>query len=247
MATSGTTTFSVNRDEIITGALRLCGVLQDGQSAGTQQVTDAAQSLNLLLKYYATKGWLLWCYKWVEVPLVASQEVYTLGVTPADVVGDRPVRIARAWVRNLTTSFDTPIIMLSRQAYDMTTPKDMSGIPNSFYYDPQVTSGSTAVGRANLYVWPVPVDSNYSLFLTVQRPIQDITGASQQFDVPQEWFLPLKWQLASEIGPEYGVTERQQQRIDAKAEYYLKEVCDFDVAEEDGVTFAPNTQLGMQN
>lgn len=242
MATSGTTTFSVTRDDIINAALRACGVLQDGQTASTQQLTDGAQALNLLLKYYATKGWLLWVYEWVPIPLVAAQASYTIGPSGANVTDDRPLRVARGFIRNLTTNFDTPMLMLTRQAYDMTTPKDTPGVPNSFYYDPQVVSGGTTVGKGTVYVWPVPTDASYSVYLTVQRHIQDITSGSQQFEVPQEWFLPLKWQLASEIGPEYGVTERSQQRIDGKAEYYLTQVSDFAVAEEDGVSFTPYQQ-----
>lgn len=244
MTTSGTTTFTVTRDEIISASLRLCGVLQDGQTAGAQQITDAAQALNILLKNFSMKGWIQSLYLWVNIPLTVGQVSYTLGTGGAGTPIDRPMRIARGFIRNLN-GYDTPLIQLTRQEYDITTPKEVAGIPNAFYYDAQVGATSTTVGAGTIYFWPVVNEAGYEVYVTVERQIQDITSSTQQFDLPQEWFLPLKWQLASEIGPEYGVTERQQQRIDQKAEYYLKEVGDFAVAEEPSVFFTPSSQLGV--
>jgi len=243
MTTSGTTTFTVTRDEIIAAALRLCGVLQDGQAVSTQQTTDAAQALNILLKNFSIKGWIQHLYLWVNIPLVSGQASYTLGASGAGTPLDRPMRIARGFIRN-TNGYDTPMIQLTRQEYDVTTPKDIPGIPNSFYYDALVGVTSTTVGAGKLYTWPVINDTGYEMYVTVERQIQDITNSTQQFDLPQEWFLPLKWQLAAEIGPEYGVTERTQQRIDQKAAMYLEDVANFATAEEPSVYFSPSSQLG---
>jgi len=241
MTTSGVTIFTVTRDEVIAAALRLCGVLQEGQSPSSTQTTDAAQALNILLKNFSTKGWLQHLYVWVTIPLTVGQVSYTLGTGGAGTPINRPMRIARGFIRN-PSGYDTPLIQLSRQEYDVTTPKAVPGIPNSFYYDATVGATSTTVDAGTLYTWPVVNETDYEIYLTVERQIQDVNSSSQQFDLPQEWFLPLKWQLASEIGPEYGVTERQQQRIDSKAEYYLNEVTNFSAAEEPGAFFTPNYQ-----
>lgn len=237
MATSGTTVFTVTRDEVINGALRLCGVLQDGQSATPQQLTDGAQALNTLLKFYATKGWLLWVYEWTTWTTVSAQASYTIAPSGANITANRPLRIANAFVRDTTNNFDTPMVMLTRQQFDMLSPKTQPGIPNSFYYDPSRDTGV-------LYPWPIPNDATHQIRINSQRHIQDITSGAQNFDVPQEWFLPLKWQLASELGPEFGVTERSQQRIDGKAQFYLDEVTNFAVAEEPSVYFTPSPQMG---
>lgn len=238
MATSGTTIFTVSRDEVIAGALRLCGVLAEGQTATTEQTTNCAQALNLLLKHYAVKGWMLWVYEWITFTCVSSQATYTIAPSGANVTDNRPLRIANAFVRWTTAgNFDTPMVALTRQQYDMLSPKDIVGVPNSYYYDPSRDTGT-------MYIWPVPISADYSIRVNVQRHIQDITSGAQNFDVPQEWFLPLKWQLASEIGPEYGVTERQQSRIDIKAGLYLEDVANFAVAEEPSVVFSPSAEWG---
>lgn len=238
MATSGTTTYTVNRDEVIANALRKCGVLAEGQTATPEQVTNSAQDLNALLKFYATKGWLLFVYEWISFTCVSGDLDYTIGPSGANVTANRPIRIGNAFVRNTSAGdYDTPMVQLTRQQYDLLSPKDVPGVPNSYYYDPARDTGI-------IYLWPVPNATNYDIHINVQRHIEDITSATQNFDVPQEWFLPLFWNLAAEIGVDYGVTERQMQRIEAKAEYYLKEVADFAVAEEPSVYFQPSPQIG---
>jgi hypothetical protein len=238
MAVSNITTFTVTRDEIINGALRLCGVLQEGQTANATQLTDAAQSLNLLLKYYATKGWLLWCYYPISFTTVVNKGQYVIGPSGPDVTDNKPLRVARGYIRATANSLDIPLNHLTRQGYDMLSPKTQTGVPNSFYIDQQ---RDTAI----CYLWPVPIDITHTIVLTTQRQIMDITTGAQNFDLPQEWFLPLKWNLAADIGPEFGVTERAQQRIDAKAEFYLGEVSDFSSAEEPSVTFTPNLTMSL--
>jgi hypothetical protein len=236
MTTSGTTAFTVTRDDIIAAALRSCGVVAEGASPTTEQVTNSAFALNLLLKNFAIQGWLLWVYSSVTIPLVANQVSYTIGPSGANVTANRPIRLARGYIRD-SNGYDTPLRLLTQDEYDRLTPKAAnSSIPNSIYYDAQIGT-ATVVGNGTLYIWPPSADATRTIILTDQRHIQDVSSSTQNFDLPQEWFLPLKWQLASEIGPDYGVTERQQQRIDQKAEFYLNKVADFSTAEEPAVFF----------
>ena len=235
MATSGTTVFNPSRDDIITAALRACGVLQEGQLPNATQISDAGSALNVMLKYYAIKGWLLWLYQKISFPTVPLDSTYTIAPISAQITANRPLRISQAFIRDETTGFDTPLIILTKQEYELLSPKTQAGVPNSIYYDPQLTTGS-------FYLWPVPQDTTHTIYVVIQRQIEEVTTGAQTFDAPQEWFLPLKWNLASEIGPEYGVTERQQQRIDQRAQAYLQEITDFAVAEEPSVYFTPNPQ-----
>ena len=47
--TSGTTTFSITRDDIIKAALRKIGVVAQGETPTTDQITEAAFALNLMV------------------------------------------------------------------------------------------------------------------------------------------------------------------------------------------------------
>ena len=60
MATSGSTDYSQTRDDIIKRALRLIGVLAQGETPTADQVTEAAAALNGLVKAWQADGMPLW-------------------------------------------------------------------------------------------------------------------------------------------------------------------------------------------
>jgi len=63
MATSGSTDFILTRNTLITEALQQLGVLAEGETASSSQLSDCAVTLNLLCKYLATKGYSIWALK----------------------------------------------------------------------------------------------------------------------------------------------------------------------------------------
>ena len=235
--TSGTASFLVSRDDIIKAALQDMKVLIAGQSPGTNDVTDLSFRLNLILKWLNTLGYLQWLYQTLTpISFVAGQITYTVAESGSpSLTNYRPVRLAHAWRRdNSTPPNDIPLIVTSRAGYDLLTPKTAPGIPNTVYYDPQI-------GLGTFYVWPVPTDATNSLVACIQRPVQDITGSTQNFDVTQEWFLPLHWILADEAMSMYQVDEKTMKLISMKATYYREKVADF--AQEDA---SLNIQPDMQ-
>lgn len=239
MATSGTYAFDVTRDQVIEAALRSLGVIGAGETATAEDRTNAAFALNLIMKSLPIETWLLWCYQDIAVPLVSGTASYTLGPT-GTVVGVRPLRIAKGWMRNtnVTPPIDTPMEQLARADYDMLSPKATPGIPVNFYYDPQLTNGV-------LYTWPVINESGYTMYVSNQRTLQDISPTSsasaETFDLPQEWFQPLRWILADELSHEYTVNLQKVQMIQARAAEWRDKMANYS-REEPGVYFTPNFQ-----
>ena len=242
MTTSGTTTFDVTRDQIINEALEILGIIGDGDTASANDRTSCSLTLNLLVKNWVTKGWMPWVYETVTHTLVSGTQSYTIGPSGADITANRPARIAQAWQRYTSgsTQNDTPLIILSRQEYNILTPKNIQGIPNSLYYDAQITTGI-------LYPWPIVNQTGYSLIISYQRQIEDVattsSASTQTFDVPQEFFLPLAWNLAKLVAPKYTSNLQKQQMITANAGMYLEEVVNFN-REEATVMFQPNPMMG---
>ena len=78
MTTSGTYDFSINRDQLIAGALRLAGVIAQGETPSASQVSDAATSLNMMVKAWAADGMPLWAIKETTIPFVAGTNSTTL-------------------------------------------------------------------------------------------------------------------------------------------------------------------------
>lgn len=236
MTTSGTAVFTVTRDDICKAALRSLKVTSTGESPGSEDYTNLQFALNLLLKGLATEGYLPWLYQTISFTLAATTASYTIAETGAAVTASRPVRIASAYRRDASTpANDIPLSPLSRQEYEQTTPKTMPGYPTSYYYDQQLNP-------ATIYFWPVPADATQTARLLVERPVQDITASTQNFDLPQEWFLPLRWILADEVSEEYELDDATIKRIGARANYWRNKIADFS-REDASVLFQPDQQV----
>ena len=114
----------------------------------------------------------------------------------------------------------------------MLTNKTTAGQANSYYYDPQLVQG-------RLYLWGTASYGNSAVVLTVQRPLQDMSSATDDFDFPVEALNAIKAGLADELAPEYDISPAKAQMIAMKA-MKLKESL-FDFSQEDtSVTFSPN-------
>jgi len=81
MATSGSTDFSVSRDDIIKRALRIIGVLAQGETPTTNQTTEAAVALNGLVKAWEADGMPLWAIKSFSIPLTTGAATYQIGLS----------------------------------------------------------------------------------------------------------------------------------------------------------------------
>lgn len=85
MATSGTATFNLTRDEIITDGFINAGILDpEGQAASATQITIAARRLNTMIKAWQNIGLQIWERKFVAIPLLAGKAVYALASTTQD-------------------------------------------------------------------------------------------------------------------------------------------------------------------
>ena len=109
----------------------------------------------------------------------------------------RPLKVPRVRLLTYQGLQETPMTVLSRKEYMNLPQKTNPGTPTQFFYTPQLVSGE-------FYAWPNPANANWGARMTWYRPLQDVTSVAQTADFPQEWINPLGWNLAREMGPEYG-------------------------------------------
>jgi hypothetical protein len=200
MSTSGSTDFSVTRDDIIKRALRLLGVLAQGESPTTDQTTEAAFALNLLVKAWQADGMPLWAIKQYNIPLTASTASYRIGIGQT-VNTPKPLKVLQAFNHNSVSNVDIPMRLLTKDEYNMLGNKTSSGNPIQLYYDPQRDYG-------DLYVYPVPTSTDVTsnvITLVYQRPFEDFDSATDNPDFPQEWYDAVAYGLACRLAPEYGI------------------------------------------
>lgn len=85
MATSGSADFTRTRDQIIGRSLRLIGAIKAGETPGAQEVTDAAEALNAMVKRWQKKPNLkLWAVSEATLFPQANQVQYALARSGTD-------------------------------------------------------------------------------------------------------------------------------------------------------------------
>jgi hypothetical protein len=238
-----TTSASLTTLQVVTVALRKLQVLDLGVTIDAITLANSIQSLQIMLKSWQSNGIKLWTINTLQLTLVAGQTSYTIGPAGPDLVTDKPIKITQIWLRNISVAspnqVDVPLLVLSRQEYNILGAKSAQGMVNSYFYDVRNTNGVL-----NLYQTPDSYTAtNMRLWFVAQRPMIDLltTGADTP-DFPTEWFQALVWGLADELSLEYGCHINQRQEIAAKADKYRRELEDFDV-EYAPTMFTPDMRL----
>lgn len=251
--TSGSyNTVIVTRDQIILDALQDLRVVDATVTTpSANDVTVGALKLNIWLKMVEVKGLFLWLRDTIQIPLITNQFRYTIG-PGGDVDTYRPLRALEGSFIRYTCSGSCPpdvqLILISRLEYMQYTMKCAQGVPNSFYYDPQMglDSYDPAVSKGVLYIWPSPTDLTRTIYLEVQRPIQDVLASGGAFDLPTEWYNALTTGLAYQLADKYEIPEDRIARLQRKADDALEYISNWGAQEYAPMFFQPDYQFTMR-
>lgn len=196
MTTSGSTSFSVTRDQIITDALLEIGVLYDGEVPTPSMLTNANRKLNMMIKNWMADDIGLWLNSFVTMPLTVAKQSYTIGLsgTP-DLAIPRPLDIIEARYES-PAGDELTMFKISRDDYVSLVLKTSQGVPSQYYYDTQLSNGV-------MYIWETANVVGSFIEMTVKTPVQDFVSAADTPDFPQEWYEPLMWNLAAKLMPGY--------------------------------------------
>ena len=172
MATSGTTSFNLDIDELIQEAYERIGI--DGSRSG-YQLKSARRSINILLSEWDNRGVHLWKVEKATVNLVLGQAEYNYAADPTNFpnnIND----VLEAYVRNNTVTTNPVDISLSkidRSAYASLPNKLSQGTPSQYYVQRTVnpsiflyqTAGSNYSNASN--------PSNYQFIFYYLARIED--------------------------------------------------------------------------
>lgn len=132
MATSGTTSFDLNIDDIIEEAFERTTLR--GLRTG-QQLKSARRSLNILFSEWGNRGVHLWKVKSASIPLVQGQAEYNYANDNTNFPQDIN-DVLEAYVRNNTTPtapVDTTLTKIDRSDYSALPNKLSQGTPSQYY------------------------------------------------------------------------------------------------------------------
>ena len=228
MATSGSVDFNLTCRNVIEEATTIIGVRSEGMtSIPAYDAEEARRSLNLLLKSWSVK-----LHKWLKT----ESTITPLAATASYALTPKPYKVLS--IRRRLSNIDVPLTQLSYEQYFDLPNKASTGVPNSFAFNPQRTTGT-------VYLWPTP-DSNFvtngSLRYTYTRQIEDVDSLDNDLDVPQEWFEALCFSLADRLAIKYPAVDAQQ-RADLKerAAILYQGLVDFD-QEDTSLFLSPSFQ-----
>ena len=182
----------------INGALRLLGVLAEGEtpSAGTSQ--DALIALNQMIDSWGTEKLSTFTtqeqiFNWL--PGLVSQ---TLGPS-GDFVGDRPVLMDDAtYFVDASTGISYGIKLINQQQYDGIAVKSVT---STF---PQVMWINTNFPNIDMHVYPVPTKVLEWHFISAAQLTQPATLSTELY-FPPGYLRAFRYNLACEIAPEFGI------------------------------------------
>jgi len=247
MPTSNSYNFTKNRDQIISRALRIVGAIGQGETPSTVAVTEAAETLNDMIKDWEGDGMQLWCVREYVLTPVAGTSAYLVGVN-FTIDAPAPTKILQAFARNTTSNLDTPILIITRQEYTMLGSKSTQGQSTQLWYDPPgPITGTESSGNATLYVTP---DANFAANYTVRfngvRPLQDFDSSTDLMDFPQYWGNAVVWGLAEQLAYEYGVGLSERSMLSKKAEFHKDRALSYGM-EEGHILIQPAPHWGPES
>ena len=157
----------------------------------------------------------------------------------------RPLKCSGARRYTYASGAEIPVNPMSRLDFANLTTKAATGTPQQWFFDPQTGQNVYSQLIAIMNVNPAPANATLALRFTAQRPIQDFSNLANLPDFPAEWLNGLKWWLAMEIGPEYGVPQEQMAIIKMIADPKKDQLIAWD-QEAQGTTVFPYPQAVFQ-
>ena len=202
----------------INRALRLLGVLAEGETTSASVSQDSLMALNQMIDSWNTERLSVFCTQDQVFTWPAGEYIRTLGPS-GDFVGLRPVLLDDAtYYRDPGTNVSFGIKFINQQQYDGIAVKTVT----STY--PQVIFVNMGYPDVTMSIYPRPTRDLEWHFVSVQELTQPATLVTDIL-FPPGYLRAFTYNLAMEIAPEFGVEPSPQvQRIAMTSKRNLKRI-----------------------
>ena len=202
----------------INGALRLIGMLAEGEvpSAATSQ--DALTALNQMIDSWNTER--LSVFSTIDQVYNWQPNVRTITMGPTGTfVAERPILMDDAtYFRDASTNVSYGIKLINNEQYNNIAVKTVT----STY--PQLMWVNMTYPNVEIYVYPVPTKVLEFHFVSV-RPLTTPAALDTDLTFPPGYLRAFRYNLACELAPEFGVEPSPQvQRIAMTSKRNLKRI-----------------------
>lgn len=209
--------------DIINGALRLIGVLAEGESPSPETSADALVAFQQQVESWNTERLSVFCTQDQQFVWPPNEATRTIGPT-GDFVGTRPVSIEESTYFVYSagggggSSVSYGITFINEAQYNGIAVKTVT----STY--PQVCFVNNTFPNMTLTVYPVPTAETLWHIISVQELTQPATLATVM-SFPPGYLRAFRYNLACELAPEFGVEPSETvQRIAMVSKRDLKRI-----------------------
>ena len=201
----------------INRALRLLGVLAEGETASAATSHDALIALNQMIDSWNTERLSVFCTEEQVFTWPANEVRQTLGPS-GDFVGNRPVLLDDSTYFIGPNNLSYSPTFINQLQYNNIAKKQ-----NSSTY-PQVIFVNNTYPDIEMYIYPKPTQAIVWHFVSVQELTQPAT-LSTELHFPPGYMRAFTYNLALEIAPEFGVEPSLQvSRIAMTSKRNLKRI-----------------------
>jgi hypothetical protein len=205
-------------NEQINRALRLLGVLAEGETPSAATSQDALTAMNQMIDSWNTERLSVFCTQDQVFTWPAGEIIRTLGPS-GNFIGLRPVLLDDAtYYRDPGTNVSFGIKFINQQQYDGIAVKTVT----STY--PQVIFVNMGFPDITMTVYPRPTRDLEWHFVSVQKLSEPATLATD-LTFPPGYLRAFAYNLAMEFAPEFGVEPSEQvKRIAMTSKRNLKRI-----------------------
>ena len=204
--------------DIITGALRLLGVVAEGESPSPESAADALSAMNQMIESWNTERLSVFATEDQIFSWPATVISRTMGPT-GNFVGNRPITIDDStYFKDPSTGVSYGLKLINQQQYNGIALKTV----RSTY--PQVMWVNMTYPDIEMYIYPVPTRVLEFHIVSVEELTRPAILATN-LTFPPGYLRAFRYNLACELAPEFGVEpSRQVQRIAMTSKRNLKRI-----------------------
>lgn len=184
--------------DLIKGSFRILGVLAASEAPTAAELQDGLEALNDMLDSWAGERLVLHSTLRSVHGLTPGLTPHTLGASGATITATRPVRIDRASIQpQLEPGAELPLTLLSDAEWQALQGKEADGRPTSLWVE-----ASRPLMKLHLHPCPDVADV---LVLYTWQQLGRFASTAVDFDLPPGYARAIRFNLARELAPEYGI------------------------------------------
>lgn len=193
--------------DMIEGALRAIGQLEQGETPDADTLADGLTALNQMIDSWSTEKLSVFCLQDQVFTWTANNRTRTVGPT-GDFVGTRPV-ILDPSTYFIVNNISYPLAILNADQYNGIALKTVtSSLPQCLWLNPTDPD-------ATMYIYPVP-SASIELHLYSVLELTQPSTLSTSLVIPPGYLRAFRFNLAVEVATEFGIEPPRQVKRNAE-------------------------------